>query len=94
MLYIFSQRFRIVENSVHQKYTKSEWIYTEKIVYISQLEKEQILLCPSHHIALLFSEFIIHIASRVETTRYALIRHSRATECGIKAILHSLYNMP
>lgn len=61
---LFFPKVQNLENSAHQKYTKSEWIYTEKIVFtlLKQLKKEQILLCPSHHIALPFSEFIIHIA--------------------------------
>lgn len=64
MLYFFSQRFRTWRTVHIKKYTKSEWIYTEKIVFtfLKQLKKEQILLCPSHHIALPFFEFIIHIA--------------------------------
>ena len=63
LLFLFP-KVQNLENSAHQKYTKSEWIYTEKIVFmfLKPLKKKQVLLCPSHHIALLFSKFIIHIA--------------------------------
>lgn len=64
MLYFFfSQRFR-TWRTVHIKNTQNLSEYTAKIAFtfFKQLKKEQILLCPSHHIALLFSEFIIHIA--------------------------------
>lgn len=51
MLYIFfPEGSELGVNSAHQKYTKSEWIYTEKIIFVSQQKGANIALSlPSLH---------------------------------------------
>lgn len=51
MLYnFFPEGSELGVNSAHQKYTKSEWIYTEKITFVSQQKGANIALSlPSLH---------------------------------------------